>query len=175
MMSFINRTIWLLPLALHIGYAVAASAHFPQAVGRTAESAGMLLARFYLLWFLGIGVANLAFVILKKRLPTLNDKMLSVPAKEVWLATEENRTMLIGRLGGLVETALFGLNIFFLAVFQAIYQANVIRPLVALPLPVLLVGFMLVPLLLVAVHFVYVVVGLSRKKGIPTADDETNT
>ncbi len=170
-MSFISRTIWLFPFALHVGYAAAVFDQFPEIVGRSAKSDGTLAVRFYLLWFLVAAAANLAFCLLKGKLPKLNDKMLSVPASKVWLATPENREILFERLGAIVETALFGLNIFFLAVFQAIYQANVIRPVVALPLPVLLVGFMLAPLLMVGIHFTFVVHGLARRKGAQHPSD----
>ena len=174
-MSFISRTLWLVPFALHIGYAAAVFPHFPQTIGRTAARSGTLLDRFYLFWFLVVVAANLAFVLIRKRLPTLNDRMLSVPSKQVWLATAANREVLVARLGGIVETALFGLNIFFIAVFQAIYQANVVKPLIALPMPVLLVGFILFPLLLVCIYFIYVVHGLARLKGAVSPAETTPT
>ena len=57
-MSLLGRTIWLLPFALHAGYAAAVHPHFPGMVGRTAESAGTPLFRFYLLWSLVVSGAN---------------------------------------------------------------------------------------------------------------------
>ena len=142
---------WI-PLAAHIGYVIATSTHLPALIGRTADKSGVGFGLFLFTWFSIIAAANLAFFLLHLRLPELKELMLQVPGRAHWLSTPERKALLIGRLRGIVETALFGLNIFFWAVYQTIYQANAARPLIRLELPVLMVGFMLLPLALVVVQ-----------------------
>jgi hypothetical protein len=159
-MVYLSRVLWMLPFAVHLGFGAAVFNHFPMHVGRTIERGGTPLVHFYALWFSTVAAADMVFVLLSLRMPHLKDRMFSVPSKAYWLSTPETRRELFSRLRGIIDAALLGLNVFFLAVFQAIYQANTVNPAISLNLPVLIVGFMIVPLLLLTAYLVAVILGL---------------
>ena len=149
-MRHLGKVLWLVPLSVHIGYISATYWHLPtyfgaDSVGATDRTALMIE------WFAIIGMANLVFSLLHVRLPRFGDRMLAVPGKAYWLSTEERRIELVERLKGVCESALFNLNIFFLAVYQSIYQSNVVRPAVFIPQSVLVFFFMVVPLFVLTV------------------------
>lgn len=145
-MRHLGRVLWLVPLSVHIGYISATYWHLPQYFGSdSGESTNRTILMIE--WFAIIGMANLIFSFIHVRLPRFSDRMLAVPGKAYWLATEERRIELVERLKGVCESALFNLNIFFLAVYQSIYQSNVMRPTMFIPPSVLVLFFMAVPLL----------------------------
>ncbi len=146
-MTMISRTIWLVPFFAHIAYVAATypdlSVHFD---ARGASSPVLLLIE----WFALLGAMNLAFGVLHIRLPKLSDKMLSVPGRDYWLATLSRKKDLVDRLRGVCEAALMLLNVFFLGVYQYIYQHGADRPVLELPDAYLTAGFIASPILLLA-------------------------
>ena len=146
-MRHIGSVLWLVPFAAHIGYILATYEHLPPQIGSfsgdTATDRTVLLVE----WFAIIGMANMIFSFIHVRLPRFGDRMLTVPGKKYWLADEERRAELVDRLRGVCEAALLGLNIFFLAIYQSIYQTNAWRPILFLPMSALVFFFMVVPLL----------------------------
>ena len=161
-MSYLSKILWIVPFAVHIGFAVSVVDQFPENVGRTPSSDGVPLMYFYCFFFASVIIANGLFSYLYVKMPTFKDRMFSVPQRAFWLSDDQHRKQLVSKLRGIIEVSLLGLNVFFLAVFQSIYQANVVYRTIALNPVVLLVGFMLAPLLLVVVYFVLSVISLSR-------------
>ena len=150
-MGFLYRLIAFIPLSVHAAFAAAVAEHLPARLGMTVDAPGIDTNECLIGWALLVGLCNLSFVLLYLKMPTFKDKSLSLPGLPRSLGPEM-REELVRRLRGVAETALLGMNVFFLAVFQAVYQANAAHPLIRFPVPVLLVGFMLVPLLLIAGH-----------------------
>lgn len=144
---------WVVPAAIHVGYILATFAQLPEHLGRGEDGTPAWV--FIIEWFAIIGVANLAFALLHIRLPRLSDRMLAVPGKEYWLSTTELRAELVCRLRGICEVVLLMLNVFFLAVYQTIYQANTASPIIRLPDFVLIGAFMVFPLMAVVAHFLF--------------------
>jgi hypothetical protein len=159
-MRFVSKILFLVPLSIHIGYVAATFPELFRMIGRTGVDDGTPKGDFALFWSVTIALANAAFVGLYFRLPKMKDRMLRVPGQAFWLADEERRDELVQRLRGILEAALLGLNLFFLAVYQSIYQVNASRPAVRFELPLLIAFFMIAPLLLV------VAVGLLTVRGI---------
>lgn len=171
-MKHLSRVIWLAPLIVHLAYLLATSRELPEAFGARPWSAdaGTSTRIFLVEWLAIVGLANAALLAVHIRLPRFGDGLLSVPRKDYWLGSEARRAELVERLRGFVETALVLLNIFFLAVYQRIYQANVARPALSVPADPLVVGFMAVPVLLVALAFarlLYDLVAIARKPAPP--------
>ena len=161
-MKHLSRALWLVPLIAHVAYLLATSRALPEAFGAKPWSSddGASSRLFLVEWLSVVGLANAALLAVHVRLPRLGDRLLAVPRKDYWLGSEAHRAELVERLRGFVETALLLLNVFFLAVYQSIYQSNAARPSVFVPRDVLVVGFMAVPLLLVALAFARLVLGL---------------
>ncbi len=170
-MRFLARTLFILPLSVHIGYLAATFPHLAGGVGRTAVSDGTPKGEFLLFWCLTIGLANLLFLGLYFSLPRMSDRMLRVPGAAYWLATPERRSELVARLKGIFETALLGLNVFFFAVYQIVYQANTLTPVLSFPPAVLITFFMIAPLLMVLVAGLLITRNIAldaeREKGRP--------
>lgn len=160
-MRFLGRVLFIIPLSVHVGYWAATVSGLPAAIGRTAADMGTPKDRFVLLWGLTIAAANLTFIALYLALPRMGDPMLKVPGAAHWLSNAKRRSELIERLRGIFEAALLGLNIFFLAVYQMIYQANALLPVTTFPPATLITFFMVAPLLLVLVVGVLVTRGLA--------------
>ncbi len=139
--------VWLMPLAIHLGYAIATYSHLPSVIGTGPGDPGTPLQTFAFGWAAITGAANFAFVFLYVRLPHFSPKDLRVPGQSYWLATPERKADLIERLRGICETALFSLNLFFAAVYQAVYQANAHAPFMTVPFPALITFFMALPIL----------------------------
>ena len=152
-MKHVGRLLWLAPFAVHVAYLLASSAQLPPGLGAAPGEAGTSPRLFLVEWLTVVGLANAALLLVHVRLPRFGDRMLSVPRKELWLGSAAPRAELVERLRGFVETALLLLNVFFLAVYQSIYQANAPRPALALPVEALAVGFMGVPILLILLAF----------------------
>lgn len=162
-MRYLASVLWLVPLAVHVGYAFSTYGHLPPALGGSGGGAGGTSSAVFLAcWGATIIAANSAFVFLYFRLPKLNDRMLSVPGKDYWLSDADLRKELIERLRGIVGVALFGLNVFFLAVYQSIYQANARPPMISMRLNILVFFFMLFPMLITAAMMVSALVSLAR-------------
>jgi len=148
-MPSLSRFVWLLPLAIHIGYLFSTFSYMPMFIGRTYDNFGIPVSSFYIAWLSIIFLANFVFVFLHFRLPFFKNKMFAIPKRDFWLETQKNKEELIRRLRGIIEVSLFGLNIFFLAIYQSIYQANVLDAVVIFPKLILLLGFMVVPILII--------------------------
>jgi hypothetical protein len=153
--------LWIVPFAAQVGYVLATFDQLPERLGGEGE-AGTATAFFIVEWFAILAAANLAFAVLHLRLPRLGDRMLAVPGRDWWLAEPERRAGLIDRLRAVCEVALLMLNVFFLAVYQSIYQTNAALPILALPPLVLISGFMLAPLVAVVAHFAWTLHSLAR-------------
>ncbi|MCP4677833.1 MAG: hypothetical protein GY854_20405 [Deltaproteobacteria bacterium] len=160
-MRHVSTVLWLVPLAVHIGYILATSPHLPPTVGVTADESGTSARLFLAVWFAIICAANTAFIIVRNRLPNFGDAMLAVPGQKHWLSTPENKNELIERLRGICEASLLGLNVFFLAVYQSIYQANVTRPFLTMSTSVLIFFFMALPLLVSVISMFITLRGLA--------------
>jgi hypothetical protein len=162
----VSRTLWVAPFLVHLAYVLATLRGLPDAIGARpwaqdpGTSAGTLLVE----WLTIVGLANLALLAVHLRLPRASDRLLSVPGKAVWLSSEERRAELVERLRGFLETALVLLNVFFLAVYQGIYQSAVPHPVLTVPFAALAFGFMGVPLALIAAAFVKLVVSLGHRE-----------
>ena len=72
---------------------------------------------------------------------------MSVPNKDFWLRDESTRSLLEQKLQGVLDTLLILINIFFLGIYQLIYQGNVAIAVLKLPLPVLLGAFIAMPMI----------------------------
>jgi hypothetical protein len=160
-MRFVSKILFLVPLSIHIGYFGATFPELFMMIGRTGVDDGTPKGDFALFWVLTIALANVAFIALYFRLPKMRDRMLKVPGQAFWLANEEQLHELVQRLRGILEAALLGQNLFFLAVYQSIYQVNSYRPAVRFELPVLIAFFMMAPLLMVAVVGLLTIRGLA--------------
>jgi hypothetical protein len=167
-LKHLSRVLWLAPFAIHLAYLLATWRELPEAFGARPWSAdtGTSTRLFLVEWLAVVCLANTALLAVHLRLPRFGDRLLSVPRKEFWLGSPEHRAELVERLRGFLETALLLLNVFFLAVYQSIYQSNAARPRVSVPPDVLTVGFMAVPLLLVLAAFVKLVLGLRSREGV---------
>ena len=140
-MRQVTRWVWLIPLAIHVGYFMAVANHLPLSLGADLQSIGTTKRIFVLEWFGMIGFANFAFFILHLKLPYLKDRHLKTPGSTYWLSSKEAKAELVDRLRGMCEMVLLSLNVFFLAVFQKIYQTNVVRPRLTFPGDILFWGF----------------------------------
>jgi hypothetical protein len=146
-MRTLTRLLWLVPLAAHTGYLLAVRDTLPAFLGAGPDEPGASTATFLAEWILVIALSNAAFAFIHVRLPRFRDSMLSVPGRQHWLASPERRAELVERLRGLCETTLLFLNVFYLGVFQSIYQMNSLRPLVSFERPVLFAFFIALPAL----------------------------
>jgi hypothetical protein len=168
-LKHLSRVLWLAPFAVHLAYLLATSRELPEAFGARpwSSDAGASTSLFLVEWLAIVGLANAALIAVHIRLPRFGDRMLSVPRKELWLGSAARRSELVERLRGFLETALLLLNVFFLAVYQSIYQSNTTRPALSVPRDALVIGFMAVPLFLVLLAFVRLVLGLrSPREGV---------
>jgi hypothetical protein len=156
-----ERLIWIFPLAVHLGYIGATFRFLPDIIGERA-SATSSVSIFLAQWLVILICSNIALGWILFRLPKFSDKMLSVSGKNNWLSTPEKRALLIERLEGFIETALLFANVFYLAVYQLIYQSNVKIPVIRIPLPVLLALFMVLPLIATLSHFIWLVIKLKK-------------
>lgn len=145
-MRHLGSVLWLVPVAAQVGYILATYDELPQAVGAGPDSAGTDLSLFIVEWFAVVGLANLAFAVIHVRLPRLGDRAFRIPGRDYWLATPERREDLVDRLRGICEIVLLLLNVFFLAVYQNIYQTNAPAPVISLSPAVLIPLFMVLPL-----------------------------
>jgi hypothetical protein len=160
----LSRILWFAPLAVHIAYLLATSRGLPEALGARAwaDDPGVSSRVLLTEWLTILGLANGALLVLHVRLPRCSDKLLSVPGKAHWLSSPEHRAELIERLRGFLETALVLLNVFFLAVYQSIYQVAAPQPVLTMRFEILAVGFMGVPLFLIALSFGKLVIALRK-------------
>jgi len=166
-MRFLGRVLFIVPLSVHIGYLAATFPELATMVGHTAKSAGLPKSRFALLWCLTIALANIVFIAVYWIMPKMKDSMLRVPGAIYWLSCEERRTELVARLRGVVEVSLLGLNLFFFAVYQSIYQANALAPAVSFQPAVLIIFFMIAPILMILVWGVLVIRGIALDASEP--------
>jgi len=76
---------------------------------------------------------------------------------------------MIDRLRGVCEIILLLINVFFLAVYQNIYQTNVPAPVISVSPKILIPAFMVLPLVAIVFAFLFVMRGLAanarRKQG----------
>ncbi len=156
-LSKLLRYLWVFPFAVHMGYIAATCQYFPARVGSEVGHA-ISPTFFFGEWLAIVVLSNIAMVALRVLMPRFNDRILSVPRKEYWLANPERRQTLILMLQGFMETVMVLLNIFFLGIFQWVYQSNVGMPVVRLPVMVIVPGFISVPLILV----MFFMIGLMR-------------
>lgn len=147
-MAIIYRYLWLFPLIVHGAYFAANYSFLPQRIGEPPET---VISRtvFALEWIAIVSLSNVVLWGIWYRMPRFSNKVLSVPNREYWLKTDENRTALIERLQNLLESILVLVNVFFLGIFQWIYQSNVSSPVMHLPRIVLIGGFLTLPLLMI--------------------------
>ena len=145
-MRNIGKILWLLPVAAHIGYILATHDKLPVMIGSGGGEEGTNVYIFIVQWFAMVGLANVAFAFIHMRLPRFSDKMLSVPNKDYWLENTERRARLVERIREQIEATLLMMNIFFLAVYQNIYQTNVEGPVVHIRPMILVPFFMILPL-----------------------------
>lgn len=159
-MPSLANAIWPIPLAVHIGYVLASYSHLPPTIG---GAPGTKTGLFVFMWLAIVTLANAAFLLLIVRLPRFGSRMLRVPGQRYWLATGARKDELVSRLRGICEITLFGLNVFFIAVYQAIYQGNTLQPYLFVPFSVLVFFFMGLPLLSTVVYMVIAIRGLATK------------
>jgi hypothetical protein len=122
------------------------------------------------MWLTFVALANGAFIFLLVRLPHFGNRMLKVPGQSYWLATGERKDELVSQLRGICEIALFGINIFFVAVYQAIYQSNTLHPYLVVPFSVLVFFFMGMPLFSTVIYMVMAIRSLAVKARRHTED-----
>ncbi len=170
-MHYLNRILAFVPLSIHIAYAAATLGHLPPELGRTTSSPGTRTWICIVVWFSLIALLNGTFIFLHVRMSKFKDSFLTLSRKKSGEPlSAEGRSDRVRRFQSVAETSLLSLNLFFLAAYQAVYQANVLLPVVRFPMPVLFVGFMVAPLLLTAVHIAFVGLSLSEK---PTNGSES--
>lgn len=177
-MKNLGSVLWIFPAAVQIGYFLATYDELPPEIGAGPSGGGTEMNIFVVEWFAIIGLANAAFALLHVRLPHLGDRMLAVPGKEYWLATPERRALLVDRIRGICEASLLLLNVFFLAVYQRIYETNVATPVLKVPPLVLVPFFMALPVVAIVVVVVAALRSLAaeaRAAGAHGADGRTET
>jgi hypothetical protein len=152
LIRLLNRLAAFVPLAVHIALAAATVRDLPTHLGRTVDRPGMDTKLCLAAWVVLTLACNTAFTFLDLRMPKFKDAALRLTGRSRRPLTREARNDLVSRLQAVAETALLCLNIFFLAVYQAVYQANTPYPILQFPMIVLFVGFMLVPLLLLVFY-----------------------
>ena len=150
-----GKILWLLPVAAHIGYILATHDKLPGMIGSGGGEGGTDLYVFIVQWFALVGLANVAFALIHVRLPRFSDRMLSVPNKDYWLANAQRRARLVERIREQIEATLLMMNIFFLAVYQNIYQTNVQGPVIHIRPMILVPFFMILPLVIVVGVFLF--------------------
>ena len=170
-MRALSRTLWVAPFLAHLAYLLATSHGLPETFGARpwADDPGTRSSVLLVEWLTIVGLANAALLAVYIRLPRFSDRLLSVPGKAHWLSSPEHRAELVERLRGFLETALVLLNVFFLAVYQSIYQAAAPQPVLRVGSLTLIVAFMGVPLGLVTIAFVRLVLQLHKARGVPAA------
>lgn len=151
-MRFLSRLLAFIPLSVHLAYAAATVHHLPARLGQTADSTGTDRLTCLIVWFCLVGLSNAAFVFLHMRMPKFKDDTLRLPGMKLGRTDPDLRAEFISKLRAVAETSLLSLNVFFLAVYQAVYQANTAHPVMQFQRAVLFVGFMIVPLFVVMVH-----------------------
>jgi len=157
----LGSVLWIVPVAAQVGYILATYDELPPAVGAGPGTEGTALVLFIVEWFAIVGLGNVAFALIHVRLPALRDSALRVPGRDFWLSTPERRGELVDRLRGICEIILLLLNVFFLAVYQDIYQTNVPDPVISFSPRVLVPVFMVLPLVSIVVAFLVVMRGLA--------------
>ncbi len=160
-MRYLGSVLWFVPFFVHIGYLLATYMHLPPEIGVDSVGSGTSVMLFIVGWFAIVGSANLAFMFLYIRLPGFGDRVLAVPKQDYWLSTAELRGELIDRLRSICDAALFGLNVFFLAVYQIIYQTNAVVPFLSVPPAALVFFFMILPLLVAVIAMLVTIRGLA--------------
>lgn len=148
---------------MHAGYFAATCRYIPNRVGPDPGAAVSRLV-FSFEWLAIVLFSNLLLFVFWKRMPHLSDKTLSVPNREYWLTNPEHRNDLIARLQNLIETILVLINIFFLGIYQWVYQSNVLTPVIRLPIMLLIAGFITFPLTLIAVYMVSLMKALKKPR-----------
>ena len=154
-MRNIGKILWLLPVAAHIGYILATYDKLPGTIGSGGGEGGTNIYVFIVQWFTLVGLANVAFAFIHIRLPRFSDRMLSVPNKDYWLENTQRRARLVERIREQIEATLLMMNIFFLAVYQNIYQTNVQGPVLQIQQMILVSFFMILPLVIVVGVFLF--------------------
>jgi hypothetical protein len=173
----IGKILWLLPVAAHIGYILATHDKLPDMIGAGDGEGGTDIYVFIVQWFALVGFANLAFAFIHVRLPRFSDKMLSVPNKNYWLANTERRARLVERIREQIEATLLMMNIFFLAVYQNIYQTNVQEPVIQIRPMILVPFFMILPLVIILGVFLFGMRSLASeaRKNKEPIDEESSS
>jgi len=164
------RYLFLVPLAVHLGWLAATWQALPSQMGGAICSPA-LRVDFLLEWLALTLLANAAFLGLYAWLPKGPARLLSVPNRERWLQTPAGKAQLVAQLRGLIEVSLFCLNLLFLAMYQFIYQGNMPRPHIAFPLPVLYLLFMVAPLAGNIAYIWYVARHLKQGPQAPASSD----
>ena len=163
MVTTFLRFLWILPFTVHAAYFTATVRFFPEKVG-PSQGAAVSRAVFSTEWLVIVIISNVLLLVFWRLMPRLNDRMLGVPNREYWLKNSENRTELIQTLQNLLETILVLINIFFLGIYQWVYQSNVLTPVIRLPLMLLIAGFITFPLALIAVYMTGLIKNLKHPK-----------
>jgi hypothetical protein len=164
-MHSVLRYLFLLPLAIHTAWVAATWQRLPLEFGGGFTDTTTLPV-FVIQWLCVTLGANLAFIAIHWRLPSGGKHLLSVPKRDWWLADPERRMQLVANLRGLVEVSLFCTNLFFLAVYQFIYQSNVPAPILFVPEKILLIAFTVLP---ISGNLVYIAVVFRRLVKTPDA------
>ena len=163
MNRIISQTLWILPLVIHIAYLTATLPYLPDTIG-SVNSFTANHSSFVFQWMGTIIFANVSLFFLDIRLHTFSDKILSVPSKDYWLKDSAHKKMLITKLKELIETILFLINIFFLAIYQLIYQSNVTTTVFKLPGVILFYAFIILPLTTIIITLASTVIKLYKHK-----------
>lgn len=150
-MTIVLRYLWLFPFTIHFAYALATFRYFPDFVGHNSDAmSGRTL--FIVEWALIVLLSNGALIYMVHRLPKFNNRILAVPNKDYWLKSEETKQLLIQKLQGMLESILVMSNIFFLGIYQFLYQTNVQIVALKLPSVVIFSAFIAVPMVLAFVQ-----------------------
>jgi uncharacterized membrane protein len=169
----LNTLLWLVPLVIHVAYLATTAQRLPASVGAGIETPGTPRQIFVASWALSLILSNAALIWIALRLDSFRDHLLSVPRKDYWLGTARRRRQAVSRIMSIVETALFSLNVFFLSIYQLIYQTNVATPLVSFPRIVLIVGFTATPLFLFFITLVSSLLRFQREAApVQAGEDE---
>lgn len=171
MNRFLARYLWVVPLVTHLAYALATIPTLPVSIGPVRSFAGNVPA-FIVQWVGTLLFANGALLFTTIWMPRFNDKLLSVPNKAYWFADAERRSELVERLRGIVDTSLFLFNVFFLGIYQWIYQTNVLEPVLRIPRNVLWVGFIAIPIATMFISLAFSLYGLKKPTGSNERQDD---
>ncbi len=169
-MFLISHIIPIVPLILHISYAVSTVEQLPMRLGQTVDTYGTSTIVCLMVWAGIVLVCNAAFVFFDVKMPIFKDAFLYLRKAETNEMSKITREKAVQELQNVARMSLFCLNVFFVGAYQFVYQTNTYRPVLSFPLSILFIGFIVTPLLIAALYFVWTALHFSLKMKQPNSN-----